>query len=154
MVENALAMKMDPTVDVAPTREFNSVAAYTDDVQAGLANNINSAPNASMSFQAAVTFEVSQPEIVQDVTVIYNQDLLTGVENACMLPEIQPDMSANDSLFGAFCTITEEFSKDIAELSTAVGMGKQASLGPVQVEPQETMQQTWTPPSPGMNGMA
>ena len=127
----------------------------------GTFNNVvaNTATNPNQNLDVSNTFSVSanfQPNLAPEPvsqTVIYNPDLIQGVDNATMLPQIQPDVSANDSLFGAFCSITEEFTQDIAELSQSVGMGKQVSIGPVQVDQELTMQQKTWAPSPSSNMM-
>lgn len=133
-----IAAPKDPSFEkVVPTASFNNVAPDVTTPQ--LNNNFN----ASISFQASANAQpyLTPEPVSQKIT--YNPDLIQGVDNATMLPQIQPDMSASDSLFGAFCSITEEFTQDIAELSKSVGMGNQVSIGLVNVEPEQTLQQTW-----------
>ncbi len=142
-----VVMSMDPTVDVAPTAVFNSVAQFEmDNPPPQIAHNVNAPPNMSMSFQTVASFQETliQEHGPQEVTVVYNQELMDGIVTAGitlpdmapnMMPE-DPNMAASDTLFGALCSVTEELSDRVSQTSSAAGMKQveEASLE-LQVQP-------------------
>lgn len=156
MVENALAMKMDPTVDVAPTPEFNDAAQamVMDAPQAQMANNVNTAPNLGANFQMATTLDVAAPEAIQDygpqtVEVTVNPELMQGFENASYA--LQTAQLAS----GSWLTDSLNMACDAA--SKAMITNPEVEVNPVvKVAQVEEVQSTWTQPTltPGMNGMA
>ena len=144
-----IAMKIDPTFEApTPVAAFNDAAqaVVIDNPQAQMANNANAAPSASMSFREAASFEKTLiPEHgPQEATVTYNPELLQGCENTTTLPDVAPNMMANDSLLGALCSVGEEFREEISATAAKCGIETQASASRNVMEQQQATQHTYT----------